>query len=87
MVGVEAQAAGLPCLVSDRVTQEAQLTGNFKFMPLAAGAEHWAKEIVSAGGGRRRDASGELREAGFDIVQRASSLQEYYKSAVQQLLP
>ncbi len=87
VVGVEAQAAGLPCLVSDRVTQEAQLTGNFKFMPLAAGAEHWAKEIVSAGGERRRDASGELREAGFDIVQRASSLQEYYKSAVQQLLP
>lgn len=87
VVGVEAQAAGLPCLVSDRVTQEAQLTGNFKFMPLAAGAERWATEVVSAGGERRGDTSGALREAGFDIVQRASSLQEYYRSAFQRLLP
>lgn len=81
VVGVEAQAAGLPCLVSDCVTQETRLTENFTFLPLAAGAERWAREIVSAGGKGRKDASKELREAGFDIARRASSLQEYYESA------
>lgn len=43
---IEAQAAGLPCLVSDTVTKQAQC-GLIKYKSLDDGAESWAQEIIS----------------------------------------
>lgn len=43
---IEAQAAGLPCLVSDTVTKQAQC-GLIKYKSLEDGAESWAQEIIS----------------------------------------
>lgn len=34
LVGVEAQAAGLPCLFSDAITHEVDVTGKSSFMPI-----------------------------------------------------
>lgn len=34
LVGVEAQAAGLPCLLSDRITREVDVTRSCQFMPI-----------------------------------------------------
>ena len=34
LVGVEAQAAGLPCLLSDAITREVDVTGECKFLPI-----------------------------------------------------
>lgn len=42
---VEAQAAGLPCLVSDTVTRQAQC-GLVKYKPLASGPANWARTIT-----------------------------------------
>ena len=43
---VEAQASGLPCLVSDRVTREVCLTPDTKQLPVGSGNESvWAREI------------------------------------------
>jgi glycosyltransferase involved in cell wall biosynthesis len=43
-VVVEAQAAGLPCLISDAVQPEAEVVPELiRRMPLSAGAEVWAK--------------------------------------------
>lgn len=47
---VEAQAAGLPCIVSDVVTHEAALASHVRFLPLAAGPRFWADAILSAAG-------------------------------------
>lgn len=46
---VEAQAAGLPCFVSDKVTREADLTGSTVYLPI--GAENtalWADTLAGA---------------------------------------
>ena len=34
IVGIEAQASGLPCLFSDCVTRETDITGNCQFLSL-----------------------------------------------------
>ncbi len=43
---VEAQAAGLPCLVSGCVTRQADLTGRVCYLPVKGAAERWARRIL-----------------------------------------
>jgi glycosyltransferase involved in cell wall biosynthesis len=46
---VEAQASGLPCVVSTGVPREAEVVdGLLKWLPLASGAELWAKAVLEA---------------------------------------
>ena len=46
VVSVEAQANGLPCIVSDKVSDECKLTSSLSFMSLEKSAAEWADEIV-----------------------------------------
>lgn len=46
LVGIEAQAAGLPCFLSDRITEELVLTDLVHFCQLTDDAENWAEEIL-----------------------------------------
>ena len=46
LVGVEAQVSGLPCLLSDAITREVDVTGECKFLPIDSPAV-WADEIDS----------------------------------------
>lgn len=39
---IEAQATGLPCVISDTITKEADITGLVKYLPLTD-IEHWAE--------------------------------------------
>lgn len=48
-VVLEAQAAGLKCFVSDKVTREICTTDLVKLLPLDKGADYWAKELMQAG--------------------------------------
>lgn len=43
---VEAQAAGLPCIVSDAINEEAVLTSNVKILSLNGGIDVWAEAII-----------------------------------------
>src|SRR5260370_70247 len=46
---VEAQAAGLPCVVSTGVTREADaVPGLLRWLPLSAGSEIWAEAVLEA---------------------------------------
>ena len=79
IVVLEAQASGLPCLISDKVPIECKVTDTVHQLPLAAGAESWAKKAIKAAKETvRRDASEEIRAAGFDIEENAKWLQNYY---------
>ena len=53
IAGVETQSAGLPCLMSSRITEESRITENCRFFPLEAGAEAWADEVIHSRGERR----------------------------------
>lgn len=47
IVALEAQATGLPCLLSSEITDECALTDTCRFMNLSAPLESWAKEILA----------------------------------------
>ena len=83
---VEAQAAGLPCLISDRVTDEVCISGLVRRMPLDEAA--WAKETAALAdradedrAARQQasaDAMAALAAEGYDAAALASRMQEYY---------
>ena len=63
---IEAQATGLPCVLADTITKEADITGLLIYLPLGDAAR-WANEIAGKCACVRRDTSEELKAAGYDI--------------------
>lgn len=77
---VEAQAAGLPCLISDKVPIECKKTDLVKQISLAESVDAWADAVLDAAKVPRRNTLEEIRAAGFDIAENAKWLEEYYLS-------
>ncbi len=77
VVGVEAQAAGLPTLVSDKVTPETLMTDNIKQMPIDD-ASRWAEWVLNVNG-QRVDNKDQLVAQGYDIMAEAVKLAEKYQ--------
>ena len=80
VVGIEAQAAGLPCFFSDRVTDEVLLSPKAQKISLDASGARWAQEILKAMRTEHERAHGEdlIRRAGYDIHAEARKLQNLY---------
>lgn len=82
---VEAQAAGLPCIISDKVPPECILTeGLVDVMPLSASPGAWAEKILAKRAIPRTDRRAEIAAHGFDITTEAVKLQEFYLKAYEQ---
>lgn len=82
---VEAQAAGLPCIISDKVPPECILTeGLVDVLPLSAEPEIWAAKILEKKNLPRTDRRSEIAAHGFDITTEAVKLQEFYLKAYEQ---
>lgn len=82
---VEAQAAGLPCVISDKVPPECILTdGLVDILPLSAEPETWAAKILEKKNFPRTDHRNEIAAHGFDITTEAIKLQEFYINAYEQ---
>ncbi len=75
---VEAQAAGLRCIVSDTVTKEAKATDLVTYLSIEEPPARWAEEIVKQTGYARRDTARELRQAGFDVRTQAEGYRRFY---------
>ena len=82
---LEAQCAGLSCLVSDSIPKEISVTDLITYYPLESSAEEWAKHLleVSKGKSDRMVYSKKVAEAGYDIKKNAEWLQNYYLSLVE----
>lgn len=77
VVMIEAQAAGLRCIVSDTITSETDVTGRIKFISLKESAEIWAQTILDTTY-EHEDTSESLRIKGYDTATMAEWLSEYY---------
>lgn len=64
---LEAQAAGLPCVVSDTITREVAATNLVTYVSLKAPVQDWVERIVLATRTERMDTFEQLAAAGFDI--------------------
>lgn len=79
---VEAQASGLCCLVSDKVTREAALTGLVTYKSIGEPAANWAGEIMrnAKAALERKDMRAAIAAKGFDVRGQAAAMEAFYIS-------
>ena len=79
IVAIEAQAVGLPCLVSDAVPRSVNIVkGLVSFLPLDS-VDGWIRAINSARTIERRDTHKEIADAGFDIEREIEKLEHFFE--------
>ena len=83
---VEAQAAGLPCYVSDVVDRSAAIADGVQFLPLN-NAPAWTEVLAAPLPGRNPRALEQVRAAHYDIVDTARYLQRFYLHAYGEDMP
>ena len=67
-VVIESQAASLPCLISDTITPEADITGLVKYLSLSKSANEWAQEaLLQAQYHERKSHKEEFYKKGYEI--------------------
>ena len=82
IVGVEAQATGLPVVTSTGVTRELPIEDLAEYVELDAAGEVWAEYILKSALLERRDTAAEITEAGYEINSAAKALQETYEGMI-----
>lgn len=78
VVGIEAQAADLPCILSDAMTKETKVLESSKFLSLSEGTEKWADEILKYKKFKRCNEKKSMIESGFEICSAAEKLKSIY---------
>lgn len=81
IVALEAQASGLPCLISDKVPIECKKTDLVYQMKLSDASDKWADKLVELSKIERKNTYEEIRKSGFDIKANAEKLEEFYLNA------
>lgn len=64
---IEAQASGLPCLIADTITRQADITGNVVYLPIEQGVSLWVDEIMKPREIDRIDVNKKLSGSDYDI--------------------
>lgn len=78
---LEAQAAGLPCVISDAITDEVCLTDNIAQLPINKGTDIWVNKICEFNGSAQADSYNILVQKGFDISVLSKKLSDFYENA------
>lgn len=64
---IEAQATGLPCVIADTITREADITGLVSYLPLSSGADAWRDAVEQKLALPRRDTKEDFYRNRYDI--------------------
>lgn len=78
VVSIEAQANGLSCFVSDRISEECKISSSLGFISLEEDAASWANKILNSDIVRNKKAKKELQNNGFDILMEVINLMNLY---------
>lgn len=82
---VEAQAAGLPCVISDHISKECIVTsGLVTGKSLNESPERWAEYVLQQSRRSRENHIEEIRTAGYDISTAAKQLESFYLQSVKE---
>lgn len=83
-VVLEAQAAGLPCVISKSITDEVGITNLVEFISLNKNTTYWSKEIFrKINETTRRSTLNDVRNAGYDITTVSEGYEKFYTSILQ----
>ena len=78
---IEAQASGLPCVISDIISNQTRLTPAYYPVSLKEKPEQWVTQLEKCMDCNERHITTEyIIQAGFDIYRNASWLTQYYKN-------
>lgn len=77
---IEAQASGIPCLVSEAITKEVFVSEEILSLPLSTGASIWAQKAIELSKLGRKDNYCLMQKAGWNIYDCAKELADYYRS-------
>lgn len=77
---VEAQAAGLRCMISDKITPEVGICRLVHYESIDEPADLWAKYILENALYVRCDMYETIKEAGFDVKEQAAKMEGFYKT-------
>lgn len=75
---VEAQAAGVPCVISKNIPADCDLTALVHRMALEEPPELWAEAAIEAAFVPKADTYAQICAAGFDITNNAQWLERFY---------
>lgn len=80
---IEAQAAGLYCVVSDNVSKEVEITNQIRFVSLSESLDYWKEQILQYPDSyQRRNNYEKICEAGYDVRKNIEWLQRFYLNMV-----
>ncbi len=79
VVGVEAEATGLPVVTSTGVTRELPIEELSTYIPLEQSSEFWADAVLKAAKRDRCDTTDLIIESGYEIVSAAAEFQRHYE--------
>lgn len=68
-VVIEAQASGLPCVIADTITPEADITGLVKYCSLNENTDVWADEIFESISNGRKETTDDFVREGYNLHQ------------------
>jgi len=77
IVLIEAQASGLPCVVSNMVPREVSLTENIEFVPLEE--EQWVSRFESRIHNLSQDRVCNLDDSGYEITKQIKIVEALYQ--------
>lgn len=64
---IEAQATGLPCVISDTITKEANITGVVNYVSLTESPKQWAQKLLDCVSSQRLDTRNTFLAKKYDI--------------------
>ena len=80
---IEAQSAGLPCLVSDAVTNEVQITDLVEFISLHKSTDYWVDAVLKYSKDyERKNTFNTIKNAGYEVRSSVKNIQELYETIV-----
>lgn len=74
---IEAQATGLRCIVSDRITREANITGKVDYLPIGSDFKIWVNLMMNGIEKKRFDTYDIFRKSGFGMEETVETFIEY----------
>lgn len=80
IAAIEAQASGLPCVVSDVLSEETKVITEYTSVSLHLPAERWGNLVLGLQGTPRFNKRSDLEKAGYSMHEEISSLTSVYQS-------
>ena len=76
--GIEAQANGIPCIFSDTISNEVNITKAYNKLSIKEEPDVWAKLIIELSNKQRIDTMDDIKQKGYDISLTCKLIEKIY---------